>query len=340
MIRQGFSDRLLHRFALQSPRFRRFCFTRECERNHARFDPGRRNLFIAGMARSGSTALLNSLYASDAFASTCYRHMPFIMAPSLSNLIAAISGNMAAPRERRHADGIFVDLDSPEALDGIFWSTYLERDTDRILPCDADEPLLRNYAMFIENLLIHSKRERYLSKMNQRMDLLSSLAPFFRQSTFLVPFREPLQQAASLLRQHRSFARLSTYESDYLGWLDHHEFGATHAGFYTSPSRPASTYSMDSLDYWLTQWRNSYGYLADLIERHSNLLPVGYERLAASADAWRALSQRLELSLSGAEFGNHNSVDNGTNAQFDAPLMDDCRRLYARLAQQQEARGI
>ena len=202
MIRHGFTDRMFNRFALRSRAFRRFCFERECERNGYKFEPQRENLFIAGVARSGSTALLNCLYANVVFASTCYRHMPFVTAPSLSSLVAAIPRKTVEATERRHGDSIWVDLDSPEALDGVFWSTYLDREKDRILPCDPGEELLRRYAMFIENLLLHSARSRYLSKMNQRIELLPSLALYFERSLFLLPFRDPLQQAASLLRQH------------------------------------------------------------------------------------------------------------------------------------------
>ena len=60
MTGQTIFDRALHRFALQSPRFRRFCFRRECERNGFAFDRNRENVFIAGVARAGSTALLGA----------------------------------------------------------------------------------------------------------------------------------------------------------------------------------------------------------------------------------------------------------------------------------------
>ena len=337
MIRHGFTDRLFHRFALRSRAFRRFYFERECERNEHEFEPQRENLFIAGVARSGSTALLNCLYASEAFASTCYRHMPFVTAPSLSRLVAAIPRKTVAASERRHGDGISVELDSPEALDGVFWSTYLDRQEDRILPFDPGEELLRRYAMFIENLLLHSARDRYLSKMNQRIELLPALAQYFERSLFLLPFRDPLQQAASLLRQQRNFSRLSAYEAEYLRWLGHCEFGATHRGFYESHAQPISKFPIESLDYWLEQWHNAYSYLARLIDRHPNLIPLCYERLASSTSAWRKLSQRIGAEVSGDLFDNRNDASIESSAQFDASLMDSCQELYLRLAEQDRA---
>ena len=53
--------------------------------------------------------------------------------------------------------------------------------------------ILRQYAMFIENLLLDAGASRYLSKMNQGIDKLESLAVYFERSIFLVPFRDPLR---------------------------------------------------------------------------------------------------------------------------------------------------
>ena len=44
-----------------------------------------KHIFISGLPRSGTTALLNFLYSTNKFTSLTYRNMPFIMAPNLSN---------------------------------------------------------------------------------------------------------------------------------------------------------------------------------------------------------------------------------------------------------------
>ena len=41
------------------------------------------HIFVAGLARSGTTILLNALYESKEFASLSYQDMPFILAPNL-----------------------------------------------------------------------------------------------------------------------------------------------------------------------------------------------------------------------------------------------------------------
>ena len=259
--------------------------------------------------------------------------MPFVMAPSLSKLVAVIPSRQREASERRHGDGIRIDRQSPEALDGVFWSTYLARDKNRITPGDPEEEMLERYAMFIENLLLNESRERYLSKMNQRIDLLPKLADYFEKSLFLLPFRDPLQQAASLLQQHRRFARLSAYETEYLCWLDHRDFGVTHLGFYESGAQAASRFSPDSLDYWLDQWRRVYAYLSRLAEHQPRLIPLCYEELATTDGVWRMLSQHSGIEISGAGFYDRNNPELDSSARVDTALLQECRALYAQLAQ-------
>ena len=334
MTRQTILDRVLHRAALQSPAFRKFCFERECERNGFAFDPGRENVFVAGLARAGSTALLGAVYDSGAFASTTYAVMPFVLSPSLSRRLARLPRTAMPPAERAHGDGIAVGLDSPEALDGVFWSTFFALQGDRLRPREVPPATLRRYAMFIENLLLDAGASRYLSKMNQGIDKLESLAGYFERSIFLVPFRDPLQQAASLGRQHRNFGRLSGYETRYFGWLGHHEFGALHRAFGAGAAPPGPAHAPGGLNYWLQQWRDVYAYLAQIAGLYPNLLPVCYERMAQSQTFWEDLSQRLDADISGAGFVERNRIDAVPAGEIDDALLRECRSLYARLSEQ------
>ncbi len=333
MTRHTILDQVLHRFTLESSKFRKLCFTRECERNNRVFNRHRDNVFIAGVARSGSTALLNALYASDSFASTTYRLMPFVLAPSLSSVIAGITKSTVAATERRHRDSIKIDLNSAEALDGIFWNTYFPRDEHHLHPREVGLQTLHNYAMFIENILIHSGKSRYLSKMNQGIEWIESIVDHFDCSVFLVPFRDPRQQASSLLNQHNNFSHLSRYESKYLGWLEHHEFGATHLGFFENHEQVRPTFSPGNINYWLEQWKNGYSYLSRLADLHPNILPLCYEQMAASQSIWNNLSNRLGADISGKLFVNHNDEKVKPAPEIDHSLHDACQSLYERLAE-------
>jgi len=90
------------------------------------------NIFVGGLPRAGTTAFLNYIYSSDSFASLTYSVMPYSMAPNLSTKISGSSNNIKS--ERAHGDNIFIDQNSPEALDEIFLSTYEDLEIRNIDP--------------------------------------------------------------------------------------------------------------------------------------------------------------------------------------------------------------
>lgn len=334
MMQQTILDRAFHRFALESRTFRKFCFERECERNGFAFDPKRENVFIAGLARAGSTALLGALYNSGGFASTTYATMPYVLSPSFMRWLARLPRTAVPPAERAHGDGIEVGLDSPEALDGVFWTTLFPLNGDRLQPREVPPETLRQYAMFVENLLLDAGASRYLSKMNQGIDKLASLATYFEQSVFLVPFRDPLQQASSLERQHQNFSHLSGYDKKYFGWLGHHEFGTMHRAFRVGGEPTSPAHAASGLNYWLQQWRDGYTYLSQIAGLYPNLLPVCYEHMAQSQSFWGDLSHMFDVDISGAGFVDRNRIDVAPVDDIDDSLLRDCRSLYARLVEQ------
>ena len=112
----------LHQLALSSQFMRDVTFvvesslisTKEIEDNH---------VFVAGLARSGTTILLNAIYNSNQFSSLSYQDMPFVLAP---NLWSRLSFNKQDTNllERAHGDGIKVSTVSPEAFEEVFWNTF------------------------------------------------------------------------------------------------------------------------------------------------------------------------------------------------------------------------
>ena len=81
------------------------------------------HLFITGLPRSGTTSLLNFIYSSNKYASLTYRNMPFLLSPHFSKLFNTKS---IKRRERIHGDGIIYDINSPEALDEIFFNNDID----------------------------------------------------------------------------------------------------------------------------------------------------------------------------------------------------------------------
>ena len=76
-------QRFLHRSVLSSQFMREIMFDVEQSiflKKDDNFDDN--HVFVAGLARSGTTMLLNAIYQSNQFASLTYDDMPFILAPN------------------------------------------------------------------------------------------------------------------------------------------------------------------------------------------------------------------------------------------------------------------
>ena len=72
------------------------------------------------------------------------------------------------------------------------------------------------------------KKERYLSKNNQNIKRVELINSIFSKSKILIPFREPIQHAYSLLTQHKKFiedSKNDKFISKYMKWIGHTEFG-------------------------------------------------------------------------------------------------------------------
>ena len=103
-------QQLLHKFALSSKFIRTVTFDAEnlLTKPKQKID---NHVFISGLARSGSTILLNAIFKSNKFSSLLYKDMPFILAPNLWSILSSTS-NIVTPVERSHGDGIMVSLNS------------------------------------------------------------------------------------------------------------------------------------------------------------------------------------------------------------------------------------
>ena len=175
------------------------------------------HVFISGLARSGTTILLNSIHKSNYFASLKYDDMPFILAPNLWSKITPNKKNIDF-QERAHKDGIQISTKSPEAFEEIFWKTFYENNFDTH----------KKFRKFVSLVLQKNKKKRYISKNNQNIKRLEIILKIFPKSKILILFRNPIHQAKSLLNQHKKFINYSKkdkFVSEYMKWIGHHEFG-------------------------------------------------------------------------------------------------------------------
>ena len=319
-------ERTLHRLALGFPLLTELSF--DLERHCIKpVSEHRDAIYVTGLARAGTTALMRGIYASEQFASLTYDDMPFVLAPNLWEKLSKLHGKRRILQERAHGDGIRIDFDSPEALEEVFWRLHSDGDiinahTLRIHTIDRQTVrALNDY----QRLICHKYgRSRYLAKNNNHILRIASLAEQVKNTKFIILFRDPVSQARSLLQQHRRFQNTDPFTRSYMNWLSHHEFGATHKPFHFV-AHTKTQGSFDHLDDWLHCWIGVYRYLLGLLEQGvPNLIPVCYETLCNNVDDWKTLCRLIDIPLSNNPFNrtDHNRCRNKN------PLIQQADEIY------------
>ena len=252
--------------ALGNAYLRELSFSLDTALGHSDVEAARRegHVFVAGLARAGTSLLLRILHGTGAFVSLSYRDMPFVLAPGLWGRVTGRFHKDGAARERAHGDGLDVDFDTPEAFEEVFWLTFAGHryvGADTLSEHGVDDETIAHFRQYVANVITRRRSSgpaRYLSKNNNNILRLPAVLRAFREARAIVPLRNPLQHAASILRQHQKFStrhRDDAFSRRYMCWLGHFEFGADHRPFrfgdtpFASPDK-----GPDTLDYWLRYW--------------------------------------------------------------------------------------
>lgn len=263
----------------------------------------REPVFVAGVARSGSTILLQAMDSLPGLASARYRDFPPVWLPYWwDQLRQRLPLGDPSPKPRAHADGIEVTPESPEALDEIFWMHfYPDRHDPAVDQRLSDQQEHKGFSEFyrahIRKLLWARGADRYLCKGNYNLLRLPLLLEMFPDARFVVPIRSPRTQVPSLLRQHKRFSALAARwpsVARQLARSGHFEFGpqrrAECAGDTEVARRIESEFAAgEDVSAYARQWSASYGALADHLARHSGLrdavLLLRFEHLCAEPEA-------------------------------------------------------
>ena len=273
------------------------------------------HVFVAGLARSGTTVLLNAIHQSDKFASLSYDDMPFVLAPNLWSRLSRHK-NHSDPQERAHGDGVQISTDSPEAFEEVFWKTFDRGNNNRHL-------LFKKYVGLI---LRKYEKKRYLSKNNQNIRRLEDIHDIFPDGFICITFRDPLQHAYSLLMQHKKFLKeqkKDRFMLDYTTWIGHSEFGQ---GYEPIISFNLKNQNDMHLNHWLEQWYLSYKQVSELpIERESFAL-ICYESLCDDPVVWKKIKELIDVDPNVAfEFRQSKKI---IDEDFDEGLLKRCNDLY------------
>lgn len=282
MSNYSFTDRLMHRVALGSRSLRELTF--DLERRHSGSNnlqvQDQQHVLISGLARAGTTMLLRCLASSNEFATQTYRDMPFPLAPGLWQKISFSRRKTATLSERAHGDGVDVGYDSEEAFEEVFWLTFAAESYLRDNSLTAhmvEKEICEAYATFVESVVAaNPSTKRYLAKNNNNCLRLGSVREALPNAALLVPFRDPVQHALSLSRQHQRFKTQQIddpFTRDYMAWLGHFEFGLDHKPFvFDAPPEG----NPSDLGYWLDLWTKTYSGIAETVPKGTHFFNFEY----------------------------------------------------------------
>lgn len=303
--------RALHSFALDENTIRSATLRWE-ERRYSREALSRpldAPVWVCGLARAGTTMITELLYQTGAFTSLTYRDMPFVLAPrrwrTLSRTHSLSGGGLEI--ERAHKDGMMINLDSPEALEEVFWSTVAPeayQDADHLslhAPTAQQLEEFRRYLNCITLGMSTRPNQRYLSKNNNQIIRLAHLHGAFETAYFVIPIRSPVEQATSLLNQHLKWVKqhqVDPFSLDYMNWLCHFEFGLGHRPFHFASDHPQALFDdPTALGYWVERWRDVYAWLSQFEDEH--FIWVDYQQLIKQPrETLRTLLSHLKLQVS------------------------------------------
>ena len=345
-------DRLLHKLAFASPSVQ--LMAADCE--DLLFAADIREvrpaapIFITSLPRAGTTIILSALNQLPGLATHLYRDMPFVMAPLLWNRMSRAHRKQATLQERAHGDGMKVGFDSPEAFEEIIWRTFWPQKygADGIRLWDRSDVDARAQKFLEEHFRKivalrcggQAGSGRYLSKNNANIARLDYIATTMPEAKILVPVRDPLDHAASLLKQHLNFLAIHArdrFAKAYMADIGHYEFGELHRPIlFPGVAELGGRYATGHIDYWLAYWIAAFEQVSSM---QSRIIPVSYERICCEgAPALERLCERLGIDPGGGESLARMAAEFRPptrhvreGAQAAAPLLERARELYSAL---------
>jgi hypothetical protein len=278
----------------------------------------RESIYVAGVARSGTTIVTEMLARHPEVTSHRYSDFPNVYTPFWRNWLADRTRRSAPPPvERAHKDRLMVTPESPEAVEEVVWMRFFDHLHDpaasHVLGADVRAPEFeRYYRTHIAKLLLARGAARYLAKGNYNTTRLGYLLKLFPDARVIVPVRHPVQHVASLVKQDRLFTRLGEEDprvAEQLARSGHFEFGpgkrAINAGDADLAAEIHARWSAgEAAAGWALYWESVYRHVLDFIDAHPDragqVLLLRYEDLCADpAAAIDAVLNHCRLSAGG-----------------------------------------
>ncbi|MDX1797918.1 MAG: sulfotransferase [Candidatus Lokiarchaeia archaeon] len=261
-----------------------------------------RPIYITGLARAGTTIILEMLDKHPELASHKYQNVLMPYLPDWFSEMAKKFNLYEQPFERLHRDGIFVNRESPEAVEEAFWLKFFKNLHNENVPTiltksDSNPKFEKFYKTHLKKLIINQKCQRYLAKNNYLVTRLDYLLKIFPDSKILLIIRNPEEHIASLIKQSKLFRILEQENPllpDWLKIVGHNEFGRNQICINVGNTdlineihklwRKKKTYVKG----WAYYWTSIYNFIANQIETNKNLkkatLIIKYDELCETPE--------------------------------------------------------
>jgi hypothetical protein len=291
----SFLDYLLASIAAAAPGFFRWIGDKESKYFKADLEAVSidRPIFVTGLARSGTTILLEML-SLKSVATHRYRDFPFVMTPILWQWLTNKISSTKPPRERPHKDGIYIDRESPDAFEEPIWQyffpyTHLGGEIHLIQAGNGSKQFAAFFSDHIRKILLIRNGTRYVSKGNYNLTRIPYISSIFPDALFVIPVRHPVDHVRSLVRQNEIFHRYAQEDariSDLLRVAGHYEFGPQRVPIClrdgTHQRISESWRSGREYKGYAIQWAEIYRYVAELRKEKSctdRIFIIRYEDL-------------------------------------------------------------
>ena len=258
-------------------------------------------IYVTGLARAGTTLLLNILESQARLTSFKYCDYYGVYTPFITGrFFRALGLGDAKKSARAHDDGMLVNAYSPEAMEEILWMQFFDylhvTDTTNVLRAETSHPEFESvYCATLQKLLLCRNAERIVSKNNYNLTRIAYLANLFPDACFVVAVRDPVDHIGSIVRQHqRNLEHFSTsYHLDYLRNAGHFEFGQARIPIAVDLDKTRYIEELwaqgRDVEGWAEYWNAIYAWtyreilLDDKLSRRCKVVP--FERLCSEAES-------------------------------------------------------
>lgn len=230
-----------------------------------------RPVYVCGLARSGSTILLELLSRVEGVATHRYCDFPFQSVPWLWNKYLRKVKSVPTPIERPNGDRILIDRESPEAMEEPLWMMFFQnlhstKFSQALTEATNCPSFSQFYDSHVRKMLLIRRGNRYICKNNYNVGRIAYLLKLYPDAHFIVPIRHPWTHTHSLVTQHlrfSEFARANSRVGWYLQAAGHFEFGPQRI-----PIQFDCTAATQTLGCWArgdehlgyaVQWKEVYG---------------------------------------------------------------------------------